>query len=692
MKLPLLASLFLAAQAAIITHPHATVLHEKRDLLPSGWAHARRHDPSAIIPLKFALTQSNMHRLEEFLNEVSHPKSPQYGNHWTAGKIADTFAPSEETISTVHNWLVGSGIPAERIKISPTKGWINVDASVAEANDLLRTEYNVYVHESGKSHVGCNEYHLPAHVAQHVELVLPSVHFDARVEKRGPSTTPVTISNLGQPGFGITPKTTGKVPTEVLKFHNAKQDAAAAADYCWLILTPDCLRTLYGLNYTTQAADKNSFGVVEYTPQAYLQSDIDMFHFNYSREIMGKTPNIISIDGGESTLITHRSVLQTQVQNFAYNGESDLDLEYAMNLVGVQQNITLYQVGDLVQGASFNNFLDAIDGSYCTFDGGDDIYQDPHYPNTQTGGWKGAAECGTVKPTNVISTSYGYNEADLNPTYTARQCAEYAKLGLMGITMLFSSGDSGVGGNNGVCMSEFGFPDAYGPVFNPGFPASCPFVTVVGATQINKNAPVTAPEAAINQVIFSGGGFSNHFAMPDYQKDHVNNYLENFPPSHPDDIWNSTGVARAFPDIAANGANFVAAVNGQFILVYGTSASTPVIGALITLINDARLAAGKKTVGFINPTVSPHFHRTFYDSVVRMRAFARASMWDTGPNEPEESEIYSPDFSDAFNDIVAGNNSGCGSSGFNATSGWDPVTGLGTPRFEKLLEKWLSLP
>lgn len=68
----------------------------------------------------------------------------------------------------------------------------------------------------------------------------------------------------------------------------------------------------------------------------------------------------------------------------------------------------------------------------------------------------GAAECGTVKPTNVISTSYGYNEADLNPTYTARQCAEYAKLGLMGISMLFSSGDSGVGGNNGVCMSEFG--------------------------------------------------------------------------------------------------------------------------------------------------------------------------------------------------------------------------------------------
>ena len=39
---------------------------------------------------------------------------------------------------------------------------------------------------------------------------------------------------------------------------------------------------------------------------------------------------------------------------------------------------------------------------------------------------------------------------------------------------------------------------------------------------------------------------------------------------------------------------------------------------------------------------------------------------------------------DAFNDITTGNNPGCGTPGFNATQGWDPVTGLGTPNFEKL--------
>ena len=58
-----------------------------------------------------------------------------------------------------------------------------------------------------------------------------------------------------------------------------------------------------------------------------------------------------------------------------------------MTLVTPSQNVTLYQIGDDVEGASFrdghdndhfslgigasfNNFLDALDGSYCRFQGG----------------------------------------------------------------------------------------------------------------------------------------------------------------------------------------------------------------------------------------------------------------------------------------------------------------------------------
>jgi len=313
----------------------------------------------------------------------------------------------------------------------------------------------------------------------------------------------------------------------------------------------------------------------------------------------------------------------------------------------------LYQVGDIVEGASFNNLLDALDASYCTFEGGDDPNEDGIYPDPGAGGYKGH-DCGTVKPANVISTSYGYNEADLSPAYTARQCAEYAKLGMMGVTVLFSSGDNGVAGNGGNCLAN-GVESTSGTTFNPTFPSTCPYVTSVGATQIPAGSTVAQPEVACQDVIFSGGGFSNQFKMPGYQKPVMAKWRA-YKPNYPPSVWNSTNSSRGYPDLSANGANYVVAVDGGFNLVYGTSASSPVVGAILTMINDARIAKGKAPIGFINPA------------------------------------IYTGALKSAFNDITSGNNPGCGTNGYSAVPGWDPVTGLGTPNFGKLLAAWLELP
>jgi hypothetical protein len=43
------------------------------------------------------------------------------------------------------------------------------------------------------------------------------------------------------------------------------------------------------------------------------------------------------------------AVIQTTNQGFNFNGESDLDLEYAMGLTA-PQTITLLQTGDIVEG------------------------------------------------------------------------------------------------------------------------------------------------------------------------------------------------------------------------------------------------------------------------------------------------------------------------------------------------------
>lgn len=517
------------------------------------------------------------------------------------------------------------------MKLSPTKGWLEVASTVEEAENLLLAEYYVYDHDTGAKHIACQSYHLPEHVIPHVDFVTPTIHFDARIQKRDKySRVPI-----GQPGQGSTPKTTGQI-----------EDILNQIEDCDKQITPICLRALYGLWYQPVSGSNNSYGIVEYTPQAYVQSDLDMFAKNFSTGLEGVSPTLVSIDGGS---------VPTSGSSFEYNGESNLDLEYGMTLVTKGQNITLYQVGDSVEGASFNTFLDALDGTYCTYDGGDDPAQDPVYPDTSSGGYTGNENCGTVKPANVISTSYGYNEADLSAAYAIRQCNEYAKLGLMGVTFLFSSGDSGVGGNGGYCLNADGTQSPDGTIFNPSFPSTCPYITAVGATQVSPGQSVWEPENACNQVIYSGGGFSNYFGMPDYQKAAVEGYLAANPISYSKDIYNSTGTSRAYPDLSANGANYAVAVDGSFSLVYGTSASSPVVGAILTMVNDARIARGKSPLGFINPT------------------------------------IYSADFARSFKDVTNGTNPGCGTLGFNATKGWDPVTGLGTPYFPSLLAKWLSL-
>ena len=55
--------------------------------------------------------------------------------------------------------------------------------------------------------------------------------------------------------------------------------------------------------------------------------------------------------------------------------------------------------------------------------------------------------------------------------------------------------------------------------------------------------------------------------------------------------------ARYYIRLIPGRANYVVAIDGTFHLVFGTSASSPVVGSMIAMINDARLAAGKGPVG-----------------------------------------------------------------------------------------------
>jgi tripeptidyl-peptidase-1 len=162
----------------------------------------------------------------------------------------------------------------------------------------------------------------------------------------------------------------------------------------------------------------------------------------------------------------------------------------------------------------------------------------------------------------------------------------------------------------------------------------------------------------------SGGGFSNIYPVPYYYSKSVNGYLINLKPPYTSysatydqgisaggGIYNRNG--RGYPDVGAVGDNLVIFNRGMPVLIGGASASAPVWASLTNRINEERLAAGKSAVGLVNPALY------------------------TNPG--------------VMDDITTGNNPGCNLNRFSASTGWDPVTGLGNPNYPALLTLFMSL-
>ncbi|KAI3334490.1 peptidase S8/S53 domain-containing protein [Ustulina deusta] len=615
------------------------VLHEKRDGKPHLWEKRDRATRSQVLPIRIGLRQRNLENAERYIYEVSDPNSPNFGKHWTAEEVANKFSPAPESKNAVLKWLVDSGIERPRISLSKGHNWVQFDGTVEEAENLFATEYWYYQHiENGGIRLAVDAYSLPEHVQKHVDFVMPTVQLDG--------LKPIANTNHGRDTMAIIPG-----------------GASLGSLSCGSLITIECLRKLYKFPVGKTAAASNKIGIAEWADYLY-EPDLPIYFKNFTTpEISADTkPEFIAIDGGLTGNLT------TVSQGSGV--EAALDVQAAYSIVHPQQ-VRYYQIGDGVNVDSvgtFNIFLDALDESYCTYEGGDQPYVDPAYPdpNANLEGYQGPLQCGGAPKSNVISVSYGQIEGALPYFYQVRQCHEWLKLGLQGVSVIYASGDSGVanrynaGYPNSCLNADQQFVDNNGTRYSPSFPVNCPYITAVGATTLIGNdtdsgeRAVSRPGTGPANAYYSGGGFSNYFAVPSYQAAAVSNFMKHHAPKYGPNVYNDTGKARGFPDVAAIGLNVATVWNGSTYGVGGTSASAPIFAGIVTLLNEARIAIGKGPIGFLNPTLYKH---------------------------PE-----------AFNDITIGNNPGCGTDGFNATPGWDPVTGLGTPNYEKLLPIFLGLP
>ncbi|KAG6908322.1 hypothetical protein DXG01_005298 [Tephrocybe rancida] len=341
---------------------------------------------------------------------------------------------------------------------------------------------------------------------------------------------------------------------------------------CNASVTLSCIKQLYNIgDYTPKSTKKNAIGITGYLEQFINDEDLRLFYQDQLPQAVNSSYQFISVKGG----LNNQTVADAGI-------EANLDAQFAFGL------------------------------SYPT-------------PGTF---WSTAGRPPFKPDINLVENT------NVPEDYARRTCQGFAQLGARGISVIFSSGDGGVGDGNPDPATQTCFTNdgRNATRFVPIFPAA---VTSVGGTN-------NVPEIA---VFFSGGGFSNYFPRPKYQDEAVRGFLNNFPKTTYKDLFNRGG--RAIPDVAALGRRFRIFYQGKIISIGGTSASAPTFAAVVALLNDDRLSKGKSTLGFLNPL------------------------------------LYSKGLS-GFNDITAGNNPGCGTTGFNATKGWDPVTGLGTPNFGKL--------
>ncbi|VDC02574.1 unnamed protein product [Peniophora sp. CBMAI 1063] len=591
-----LSALAVTLVSAVAAAPSLGSAHKIKESVesPRGWVRLERVPGHSVIPLRFALPQHNFAELERHLYEISDPDHERYGAHLSKEEVEELIAPHPDSLAIVNDWLISHGIPNEECSRSPAQDWVGVNVPVALAEKMLDTEFHSWRHvENGDVIIRTTGYSLPEDIYAHIELVHPTTYFST---SRAQKTT-----------FLLSDEIPASPPSNAPRIKIPGSDVTVNPS-CNSTITVDCIKELYNaVGFKPSTKHGNEVAVTGYLGQNANIRDLQTFYSQQVPQASNSSFKTVLINGG----------VNNQTLDEA-GAEANLDTQFAFG-ISFPTSATFFSTGG----------------------------QPPFIPDSGTPtdtnepytAWLDFVLAQRKIP-QTISTSYADDEQTVPRAFANRVCAGFAQLGARGTSLMFSSGDGGVGDGDSdpATQSCFTNDGRNATRFIPGFPPSCPYVTAVGGTQ-------HVPEVAVSR-FFSGGGFSDFFARPAYQDKVVTAYLASLPKGTYKGLFNPNG--RAFPDVSAQGDFFAVVIGGQNALIGGTSASAPTFAGIIALVNDARLSKGLPSLGFLNPL------------------------------------IYKAQISATFNDITVGHNSGCGTTGFNTSVGWDPVTGHGTPNFGKL--------
>ena len=287
---------------------------------------------------------------------------------------------------------------------------------MSQANELLGASYQLYRH-AGTNNTAILRtvgYALPTVLHAHVQTVAPTTFFSStRTLQQTPHRNSVRVA--GAPATAAP-----RAPVTVLSSRDEPED-----------VTPEYLRRLYKtFDYVPAATGKNSLGITGYNNEIPSRLDLTVFMTVLRNDAVDAIFTVEPVNGGTNDT-SHPGI------------EGNLNMQYAQAIAYPTPHV-FYSVGSKILwfDPSGKPAPDDIFLSWLAY-----VLKKENIPQT-------------------ISFSYGEDEKNYPPEYLKSVCDLFAQLGARGVSVLFATGDHGVG--KGDCK------DGSGKVqFIPTFPSSC---------------------------------------------------------------------------------------------------------------------------------------------------------------------------------------------------------------------------
>jgi len=172
-------------------------------------------------------------------------------------------APHQDSVDTVHEWLQHHGLdPHVASYRSPAGDWLTYRVTVAQAESMLKTKYNVYQHkDTGEQVVRTLSYGLPKELHSHIAVIAPTTYFGTFQSMRATSfLQPDPKVAESDQNSDLSPVSAATVPAS-----------------CSTTITPACLRALYNTtDYVPKSTATNKLGVAGYLKQYASTSDLQV--------------------------------------------------------------------------------------------------------------------------------------------------------------------------------------------------------------------------------------------------------------------------------------------------------------------------------------------------------------------------------------------------------------------------------